>query len=356
MRPAIRSTRTEVRCARLATRLIGAGVALLLAAGAGAQRPARPAASAAPQAAALPSVRVLQVRPNIYMLSAGGTNVTVQIGKHGVLLVDAPPPELAPQAFAEIAKLSSDPIRYVVSTSDAREHIAGNEAIAALGHRPGGASRQSAAANPVLLGSAQGMTILAHENVLNRLTQGTGAAAVPRSVLPTSEYYQPTKDFSFNGEPIIVYHMPSAHSDGDSVVLFRNSDVMSTGDVFTPDRFPNIDRARGGSVQGLIDALNALLAITVPEAFQEGGTKVIPGHGRSARKSTWSSIATWCDRHGSDPRPDREGFDARAGAGSSADARLRPRVSLARGDAEHVRRSGLLEPRQPGSSAASNAE
>ena len=204
----------------------------------------------------------------------------MQIGKHGVLLVDAPPPELAPQAFAEIAKLSADPIRYVVSTSDAREHIAGNEAIASLGQAPGGASRQSAAANPVLLGSAQGMTILAHENVLNRLTQATGAAAVPRSVLPTSEYYQPTKDFSFNGEPIIVYHMPSAHSDGDSVVLFRNSDVISTGDVFTPDRYPNIDRARGGSVQGLIDALNAILAMTVPEAFQEGGTKVIPGHGR----------------------------------------------------------------------------
>jgi cyclase len=274
------SARIEVGCARFAMRFIGAGVALLLAAGAGAQRPARPAASAAPQAVTPPSVRVLQVRPNIYMLSGGGTNITVQIGKHGVLLVDAPPPELAPQAFAEIAKLSADPIRYVVSTSDAREHIAGNEAIVALGQAPGGASRQSAAANPVLLGSAQGMTILAHENVLNRLTQGTGAAAVPRSVLPTSEYYQPTKDFSFNGEPIIVYHMPSAHSDGDSVVLFRNSDVLSTGDVFTPDRYPNIDRARGGSVQGLIDALNALLAITVPEAFQEGGTKVIPGHGR----------------------------------------------------------------------------
>jgi glyoxylase-like metal-dependent hydrolase (beta-lactamase superfamily II) len=116
--------------------------------------------------------------------------------------------------------------------------------------------------------------------VLNRLTHATGNAAVPRSVLPTSEYFEPTKDFSFNGEPIIVYHMPSAHSDGDSVVLFRSSDVISTGDVFTPDRYPSIDRARGGSVQGVIDALNRILALTVPEAFQEGGTKVIPGHGR----------------------------------------------------------------------------
>ncbi len=213
-------------------------------------------------------------------LAGGGANVTVQIGKDGVLLVDAPLPELAPQAFAEIAKLSAAPVRYVVSTSDAREHIAGNEAIASLGQPPGSESRQRAASNPVLLGSAQGMTILAHENVLNRLTRATGAAAIARAVLPTSEYFEPTKDFSFNGEPIFVHHMPNAHSDGDSLVLFRSSDVISTGDVFTPDRYPSIDRARGGSVQGVIAALNAILAMTVPEAFQEGGTKVIPGHGR----------------------------------------------------------------------------
>jgi glyoxylase-like metal-dependent hydrolase (beta-lactamase superfamily II) len=251
----------------------------LLTSGAFAQRAARESA-ARPAAPAAPAVRMLQVRPNVYMLAAGGSNVTVQIGPQGVLLVDAPPLDVAPQAFAEIAKLTPAPIRYVVSTSDAREHIAGNEAVAALGAAPGAGSRQSAAANPVLLGSAQGMTILAHENVLNRLTRATDGADVPRSVLPTSEYYQPVKDFSFNGEPVFVHHMPSAHSDGDSVVLLRSSDVISTGDVFTPDRYPSIDRARGGSVQGLIDALNAILAMTVPEAFAEGGTKVIPGHGR----------------------------------------------------------------------------
>jgi cyclase len=265
----------SVLAARFAARSGVAAACALLAAGAGAQPRERPQVQAA-----APTVRVLEVRPNVYMLACAGTNVTVQIGEHGVLLVDAPPPEVAPQAFAEIAKLTPEPIRYVVSTSDTREHITGNEAVASLGQVPGNASRQSAAANPVLLGSAQGMTILAHENVLNRLSRATGAAAVPRSMLPTSEYYQPTKDFSFNGEPVIVYHMPNAHTDGDSVVLLRSSDVISTGDVFTPDRYPSIDRARGGSVQGVIDALNAILAMTVPEAFQEGGTKVIPGHGR----------------------------------------------------------------------------
>ncbi len=239
--------------------------------------------STAPAPAANPpaeGVRVLKVRPNIYMLSAGGANVTVQTGKHGVLLVDAPLPGSAAATFAAIATLTPAPIRYVINTSATRDHIAGNEAIAALGRTSGAGPTLNGAGNTVLLGSAQGMTILAHENVLNELTHATGTAAVSRDVLPTTEYFEPTRDFSFNGEPVVVHHMPNAHSDGDSIVLFRGSDVISAGDVFTPDRYPLIDRAHGGNVQGVIAALNAILAMTVPEAFAEGGTKVIPGHGR----------------------------------------------------------------------------
>ena len=85
---------------------------------------------------------------------------------------------------------------------------------------------------------------------------------------------------NFNGEPIFLYHQPNAHTDGDSIVLFRRSDVISAGDVFTPDRYPIIDSTRGGSVQGLIAALNTILDLAVPGALQEGGTSVIPGHGR----------------------------------------------------------------------------
>jgi glyoxylase-like metal-dependent hydrolase (beta-lactamase superfamily II) len=274
----------------------------------------------------VPSVHVLQVRPSIYMLSGGGANVTVQLGKQGVLLVDAPLLELAAAAFAEIAKLSPAPVRYVVSTSDAREHLAGNEAVATLGQPPGGASRQGAASNPVLLGSAQGMTILAHENVLNRLTQVTGAAAVPRSVLPTSEYYEPTKDFSFNGEPIIVYHMPNAHSDGDSVVLFRNSDVISTGDVFTPDRFPSIDRSRGGSV---------------PRGWHQGDSGPRPAVGGDRRRRVSRHGR---DRDGPDSRLDRARPNAGRGARRTTDARLRSRVPVACCDSRHVRRGRVFEP------------
>ena len=93
-------------------------------------------------------------------------------------------------------------------------------------------------------------------------------------------YFRSPKDFLFNGESVLVYHMPAAHTDGDSIVMFRRSDVISVGDIFTPDRYPVIDLANGGSVQGLLDGLNTILEMAVSGKYQEGGTFVIPGHGR----------------------------------------------------------------------------
>jgi glyoxylase-like metal-dependent hydrolase (beta-lactamase superfamily II) len=242
-------------------------VVALLAAGAGLRA----------QGQTTPAIRVLEVRPNVHMLSGAGANITVQTGKHGVLLVDAPPAGAAARAFVEIAKLSPASIRYVINTSSDAEHVGGNAAIAATGTPGGGGPFGPNRA--LALGTAQGMTILAHQRVLDRL-----ASSVAQEGLPTSTYDQPTKDFSFNGEAIFVYHA-AAHSDGDSIVMFRASDVVSAGDVFTPDRYPMIDVAKGGSVQGVIDGLNLILTLTVPEAFQEGGTKVIPGHGRLCDES-----------------------------------------------------------------------
>jgi cyclase len=107
----------------------------------------------------------------------------------------------------------------------------------------------------------------------------------PPTALPTTTYYLPSMDLHVNGEPIFLYHQPNAHTDGDSLVLFRSSNVVSTGDIYTPNRYPVIDRARGGSVQGIIAGLNRVLAMTVPAAFQEGGTMVIPGHGRLSEEA-----------------------------------------------------------------------
>jgi glyoxylase-like metal-dependent hydrolase (beta-lactamase superfamily II) len=100
------------------------------------------------------------------------------------------------------------------------------------------------------------------------------------AALPTTTYFNESKEFFFNDEAVQMLHQPAAHSDGDSIVFFRRSDVVSTGDVFDTVTYPRIDLRRGGSLQGVIDALNRILDLTIPAAQQEGGTMVIPGHGR----------------------------------------------------------------------------
>ena len=207
------------------------------------------------------------VQGNVYVLMGDGGNIAVQVGKDGVMLVDTGFAPLAPKAMAEIRKLSNGPIRWIVNTHVHTDHTGGNTEMAKLGmtHESTGAPR-----------------IVAQSNVLNRMSAPpTGnQPTIPQAAWPNDEYFLPSKDFFLNGEAVVVYHVPAAHTDGDSLVFFRRSDVLSTGDVFTPGSYPIVDLARGGSVQGEIDALNRIIDITVPAKYQEGGTLVIPGHGR----------------------------------------------------------------------------
>jgi len=216
------------------------------------------------------TLQVLPVQGNVYILLGPAANITVQTGKDGALLVDTMLEPLAPKITAEVKKLTPLPIRYIIDTSLTADHIGGNAALAAMG-APGAS-----------VPDGGGATLIAHENVLNRLTKPVTTSLTPANQhgLPNDEYATPTKDFYFNSEPVIIFHEAKAHTDGDSIVLFRRSDVISAGDIFTPDRYPEIDLENGGSVQGLITALNHLLHLTVPEHLQEGGTRVIPGHGR----------------------------------------------------------------------------
>jgi len=227
-----------------------------------------------------PAVIVLPVQGAVSMLTVSGTNVTVQIGKNGVVLVDAPPIEAVPAVMAEIRKLTDKPIRYIVNTNADADHVAGNAALvsAIVGRDVRGAPMGALTGLGATLGRP---AIIAHTNVLGRMSKTVPEP--PAASLPTTEYFQPTMDF-FNGEAIVLSHH-EGHSDGDSLVFMRRSDVIVTGDVFTPDRYPSIDLSRGGSVQGLVRALTEILALAVPEAFAEGGTKMIPGHGRVAEET-----------------------------------------------------------------------
>jgi glyoxylase-like metal-dependent hydrolase (beta-lactamase superfamily II) len=227
-----------------------------------------------------PVVAVLPVQGTVSMITVAGMNVAVQIGRNGVLLVDAPPADTVPAVMAEIRRLTDKPVRYIVNTSADPDHVGGNAAVvsAVVGRDVRGAPMGSLTG----LGAALGRpAIIAHTNVLGRLSKAV--PATPAASLPTTEYFQPTMDF-FNGEAIVLSHH-QGHTDGDSLVFMRRSDVIVTGDVFTPGRYPSIDVARGGSVQGLVRALTEILALAVPEAFAEGGTKMIPGHGRVAEET-----------------------------------------------------------------------
>jgi cyclase len=206
-------------------------------------------------------IGVLKVQGNVYLLVGAGANIAAQVGNDGILVVDTGTEPMAQKTAAELRRLSGKPISWVVDTSGDADHTGGNAALPqAIG------------------GSGARPRVVAHENVLNRMS--AASAKVPDALWPNDEYFLPTKDFSFNGEAVVVYHVPAAHTDGDSIVHFRRSDVLATGDVFTPGRYPVIDVERGGTIQGMIDAVNLILRITVPLKYQEAGTYVVPGHGR----------------------------------------------------------------------------
>jgi len=218
-------------------------------------------------------VHVLPVQGNVYMLVGAGGNITVQAGDEGVLLVDTSYEQMSDKVVAAVRKLTDKPIRYIINTHAHADHVGGNAPIAKLGMQIAGGNMG--------VGVNTGAAILAHENVLNRMSAPTGKQAPTVSAAwPTDTYFTKKKELFFNGEPIEILHQPSAHTDGDSLVFFRKSDVISAGDLFVTTTYPVIDRERGGNIQGIIEGLNRILDIAIPKEKQEGGTYVIPGHGR----------------------------------------------------------------------------
>ena len=232
-----------------------------------AQGPPASNAAAATRPATAPSgsVHVLPVQKNVYMIVTPSGNVTAQVGSDGVLLVDTGTADVAADIFTAVRTISDKPIHTIVNTHLHPDHTGGNIALVKMG-----------------AGGPQPVRVMAHENTFNRMMEAAVAANTntPSAAMPMNTFFTPTRDFFLNGEAVILYHVAKAHTDGDSLVYFRGSDVVSVGDVFSPEFYPVIDAQNGGSVNGVIAALNRVLEITVPAKYQEGGTYVIPGHGR----------------------------------------------------------------------------
>ena len=235
-------------------------------------------------------IEIVPVRGHIYMLAGAGANITLSVGPDGVFMVDAGSSQMTDQVIAAVNQLSVElakegqpqrsfappkPIRYLANTTIAPDHTGGNVKIAEAGKTfTGGnvaADLNSGLAN-------DDAAILSTEKAMLRLVD----AKMPGNGQPTDTYlgaYLKLSHF-FNGEGVELIHMPAATTDGDSIVWFRGSDIIATGDIFDMTSFPYVDLARGGTFQGVLDALNKLDDMAEAEFRTEGGTLFIPGHGR----------------------------------------------------------------------------
>ena len=222
-------------------------------------------------------LEVLQVRPNFYMIAGAGGNIAVQVGDDGVVVVDSGSAANADAVLAQIKKITSAPIRYVIDTSADGDHVGGNEKISQAGQTL--FTGRTIGLPSDFAGTAA--SVLSTENVLTRMSAAQPAYAA--AALPTETFFYPRKYMFLNGEGIEVLHQPAAHTDGDAIVFFRRSDVVVAGDVLDTTRFPVIDLAKGGTIDGEIAALNRLVDIAIPSVpivSREIGTAIIPGHGR----------------------------------------------------------------------------
>ena len=224
--------------------------------------------------AARAGLETIQIRPNVYVIFGAGSNITVHLGEDGVILVDAGAAAPAPQVVAAVKALTPQPIRLIINTSADPDHVTGNEVVSAAGRE----------VNPDAFSDTPHATVLAHENVMLRMSTASGAETLfPTELWPSETYTARVRSMYLNNDAVLVQRFVGAHSDGDSVVLFRKADVIATGDILDLRHFPVIDPAKGGSIQGELDALNRLLELTVPAmplVLKPGRTLLVPGHGR----------------------------------------------------------------------------
>lgn len=188
------------------------------------------------------NLQTIRIADGLYVLMGGPAqgNILVSSGSDGIFLVDSMYAAMHPKIVDALAALGRQPIRYLVNTHLHGDHTAGNEAMAKLG-----------------------AVIISHENMRKRMAPGAGLPVLT---------YSDSITLHFNSEEIYIYHPEPSHTDGDSIIYFRNANVMHVGDVPSSLRYPNIGINDRGSVDGMIAAARQVLRIANPD------TKIIPGH------------------------------------------------------------------------------
>lgn len=231
------------------------------------QRRTRDPARGQAQPAASTEIRTTRVRDDIYVFLGAGGNITAQVGPRGVLLVNTGNAGTSDAVLAALRRVTDRPLRMILNTG-AEPHVSGgNEAL----HHAGRYIADR--------GEVNWAQISAHEAVLDRL--GRERPDSP-GAWPTDVFFTESLEFYFNDQGVVMYHMPAARSAGNSIVYFRRSDVIVAGDLFLQNTYPVIDVEQGGSLEGVIDALNRMVAIAIPGEYQEGGTMIVSGDGRAS--------------------------------------------------------------------------
>jgi glyoxylase-like metal-dependent hydrolase (beta-lactamase superfamily II) len=234
------------------------------------------------------NVETLQVRDNIHLVAGSGANITVLVDPDGLLVVDASVPEMADKILAAMKTISPQPIRFVINTSADEHHTKGNEAISKAGRNIYAAVGGGVGREPE---RPQGAPIYSHELAMHRMAGILpGERARTDTMWPQNTFFGELKSLRWGGDLVDIMHKPNAHTDGDVIVWFRKADVIATGDILTTVTYPVIDRQRGGSIQGYLNALNDILDIMVPELNNQGGTLAIPGHGRICNEGDVAEI------------------------------------------------------------------
>ncbi len=218
-------------------------------------------------------IEVLKVQGDVYMLAGAGSNITVLVGRDQLLVVDTNEAAMSDKVIDAIKSISPLPIRTIINTSADPDHVGGNERLA-----------KSSGTN-VNAFLQQGARVFANENAYARMSNPKdGSQPIATGLWPTDAFAAPLFTLSNIGEPVEMIHQPNAHTDGDLMVFFRKSDVVAAGDIFVTNTYPVIDPKRGGSLNGILEGLNRLIDIAIPEYNSMGGTRIIPGHGRIANE------------------------------------------------------------------------